>query len=83
MWGGTAVTGRELLDAAAVCGHLLSVGSVYALLAQHRRRLFPGEMFGDLFESGRGRPSVPGEVVASVMVLQESQTTARTCDSVS
>ena len=32
--------------------------------------LFPDELFGDLFESGRGRPSVPGEVVASVMVLQ-------------
>ena len=27
-------------------------------------------MFEDLFESGRGRPSVPGEVVATVMVLQ-------------
>ena len=33
---GTAVTDRELLDAAAVCGHLLAAGSVHALLAQHR-----------------------------------------------
>ena len=66
---GTAVMGRELLDAAAVCGHLLSAGSVYALLAQHRSRLFPGEMFEDLFESGRGRLSVPGEVVATVLLL--------------
>ncbi len=67
---GTAVTDRELLDAAAVCGHLLAEGSVHALLAQHRGRLFPDAMFEDLFESGRGRPSVPGEVVASVLLLQ-------------
>ena len=67
---GTAVTDRELLDAAAVCGHLLAPGSVHALLAEHRSRLFPDEMFGDLFASGRGRPSVPGEVVASVLLLQ-------------
>ena len=44
---GTAVTDRELLDAAAVCGHLLAAGSVCALLAQHRSRLFPDEMFED------------------------------------
>src|SRR5829696_4761066 len=41
-----------------------------ALLAEHRDRLFPGELFADLFPSGRGRPSIPGEVVASVIVLQ-------------
>ena len=61
---GTAVTDRELLDAAAVCGHLLAPGSVCALLAQHRSRLFPDEVFEGLFPSGRGRPSVPGEVAA-------------------
>ena len=27
-------------------------------------------MFGDLFGSGRGRPSIPGPVVATVLVLQ-------------
>ena len=32
--------------------------------------LFPDEMFEDLFPSGRGRPSIPADVVASVMVLQ-------------
>ena len=67
---GTEKRDRELLDAAAVCGHLVASGSVYALLAQHRDRLFPDEMFGDLFASGRGRPSVPGSVVAVVLVLQ-------------
>ena len=61
---------RELLDAGAVCGHLVGEGSVHAFLAQHRSRLFPDELFADLFGSGRGRPSVPGEVVAVVMVLQ-------------
>ena len=28
------------------------------------------ELFADLFPSGRGRPSVPADVVATVMVLQ-------------
>ena len=61
---------REFLDAMEVCGELVPVGSVYRFLAEHRRRLFPDEMFGDLFGSGRGRPSIPGPVVATVMVLQ-------------
>ncbi|MGI8645235.1 MAG: IS1182 family transposase, partial [Nocardioides sp.] len=61
---------RELLDVESVAGHLLEPGSVFALLAEHRDRLFPGELFADLFPSGRGRPSIPGEVVASVIVLQ-------------
>lgn len=61
---------RELLDAAALCGHLVPAGSVHAFLAEHRHRLFPDEMFADLFPSGRGRPSVPADVVATVMVLQ-------------
>ncbi|GAB3853638.1 hypothetical protein GCM10028801_06610 [Nocardioides maradonensis] len=61
---------RELLDVESVAGHLLEPGSVYALLAEHRDRLFPAELFADLFPSGRGRPSIPGEVIASVIVLQ-------------
>lgn len=60
----------ELLDAGAVVGHLVPDGSVYWFLAEHRRRLFPDAMFADLFPSGRGRPSVPADVVATVMVLQ-------------
>ena len=61
---------RELLDVESVAGHLLEPGSVFALLAEHRDRLFPVGLFADLFPSGRGRPSIPGEVVASVIVLQ-------------
>jgi len=71
-WGmqGNSESGMELLDAGVVAGHLVPDGSVYAFLAEHRRRLFPDAMFADLFPSGRGRPSVPADVVATVMVLQ-------------
>ena len=61
---------RELLDVLGLCGGLVREGSVYRFLAENRLRLFPDELFGDLFVSGRGRPSVPGSVVAVVLVLQ-------------
>ena len=67
---GEADRQRELLDVEALAGHLLPAGSVFAFLAQHRLELFPPEMFVDLFPSGRGRPSIPPEMVASVLVLQ-------------
>jgi hypothetical protein len=67
---GMARVDRELLDSSALVGHLVPAGSVHAFLAEHRRRVFPDEMFADLFGSGRGRPSVPGEVIGSVLVLQ-------------
>jgi transposase len=60
----------ELLDAAALCRHLVPEGSGYAFLADHRSELFADQLFADLFPSGRGRPSVPADVVATVMVLQ-------------
>jgi IS5 family transposase len=61
---------RELLDAESVAGHLIEPGSVFCLLAEHRRVLFPTAMFTDLFPSGRGRPSVPADIAASILVLQ-------------
>jgi IS5 family transposase len=67
---GTSDPNREFLDAAGLCGHLVPEGSVAGFLAEHRGELFPDELFGDLFPSARGRPSVPAEVVATVMVLQ-------------
>jgi IS5 family transposase len=70
MQGTTDPSRVELLDAAALCRHLVDEGSVYAFLADHRRDLFPDELFADLFPSGRGRPSVPADQVATVMVLQ-------------
>ena len=66
---GTEKPDRELLDALGLCGALVGEGSVYRFLAEHRLRLFPDELFADLF-GPRGRPSVPGSVIAVVMVLQ-------------
>ena len=42
---GSSDPNRELLDAAALVGHLVPAGSVHAFLAEHRHRLFPDEMF--------------------------------------
>lgn len=67
---GVGVIDRELLDAESLAGHLVPAGSVFAFLAAHRRELFPDDMFADLFRSRTGRPSVPSDVVATVMVLQ-------------
>jgi hypothetical protein len=60
----------DQLDAATWCRHLVADGSVYAFLADHRQQLFPAELFADLTRQGGGHPSVPAEVVATVMVLQ-------------
>lgn len=60
MWRGSAslVDGRVAPD------------SIWALLHRDGHRLFPDEMFADLF-SDRGRRSVPPQIVATVMVLQK------------
>ena len=60
----------EQLDAASWCRHLVPDGSVYAFLADHRHQLFPSELFADLVVQGRNHPSVPAEVIATVLVLQ-------------
>ena len=76
---------RDLLDVESVAGHLLRPGSVFAFLAGHRRELFPDELFVDLFPSGRGRPSVPADVMAAVITLQALQglSDAETVDALS
>jgi hypothetical protein len=61
---------RDLLDAEALVGHLVPEGSIFAFLAAHRQELFGDEDFEDLFPSGRGRPSIPASVMASILVLQ-------------
>jgi hypothetical protein len=58
------------MDAESALGRLMPAGSVFAFLAEHRRELFPDSAFADLFPSPLGRPSVPADVVASVLVLQ-------------
>lgn len=67
---GRPLVERELLDSESVAGHLVEPGSVFALLRDHRRVLFPGSLFADLFPSGRGRPSIPVDIAASILVLQ-------------
>jgi DDE family transposase/transposase-like protein DUF772 len=67
---GRADPQREVLDVESVAGHLLPAGGMFAFLAGHRRELFPDDMFADLFPTRRGRPSIPADVVASVIVLQ-------------
>jgi len=56
-------------DAAGFCEQSLPENSIYRFLARERDRLFPDELFADLF-TDRGRRSVPPSVVATVMVLQ-------------
>jgi IS5 family transposase len=68
---GVSGSDRQLLDTAALCGHLVPAGSMYDLLARHRKRIFPDELFADLFASERGRPSIPTDVIAVAMVLKE------------
>ncbi len=62
---------RELLDAGEMAAHLVPPGSVFAFLAGHRRELFPDGFTADLFRSRTGRPSLPADLVGSVLVLKE------------
>jgi hypothetical protein len=61
--------GDLLDDVTRFCDEALPEASVYGLLHRERDRLFPDELFADLF-SEQGRRSVPPSVVATVMVLQ-------------
>ncbi len=54
---------------AGFCGPQVAPGSIYGLLHRECHRLFPDEMFADLF-TDVGRRSVPPMIVAVVMVLQ-------------
>src|SRR5438270_9095654 len=67
---GTSPAQHGVMDAESALDRLMPAGSVYAFLAEHRRELFPDALFADLFPSPLGRPSVPADVVASVLVLQ-------------
>jgi hypothetical protein len=46
---------RQLLDAAALAGHLVPAGSMFAFLAAHRAEVFPDPDYADLFSP----PSLP------------------------
>jgi hypothetical protein len=76
VWDDLAMQGqtrweRELLDAQSVVGELVPAGSVFAFLAEHRHELFPDSFIADLFPSRTGRPSLPADLVGSVLVLKE------------
>lgn len=58
-----------LVGSAVVCDGRVAENSIWAVLHRECHRLFPEEMFADLF-SERGRHSVPPSIVAVVMVLQ-------------
>ena len=54
---------------AAFCEGRVAPDSIYGILHRECFRLFPDEMFADLFDDA-GRRSVPPMIVAVVMVLQ-------------
>jgi hypothetical protein len=68
---GISRTGRDLRDAGEVTRHLVAPGRVFAFLAEHRRELFPDGFTADLFPSRTGRPSLPADLVGSVLVFKE------------
>ena len=60
----------DLFDpVAAFCDRQVGDDTIYGLLHRERDRLFPDEMFADLY-TARGRRSVPPSVLACVLVLQ-------------
>jgi hypothetical protein len=62
---------RQFLDAAALAGHLVPAGSMFAFLASHRAEVFPDAGYADLFSPpGLGRPSIPATQMAAIMTLQ-------------
>src|SRR5215207_8683590 len=62
---------RQLADAAALAGHLVPVGSMFAFLAAHRAEVFPDADYADLFAPpGVGRASLPATQMAAVLALQ-------------
>src|SRR3954469_10574560 len=60
--------GDLLDDVTRFCDEALSESSIYAVLYRERDRLFPDEMFADLF-SDKGRRSVPPSVMVPAAVL--------------
>jgi len=62
---------RKLTDAAAVAGHLIPEGGMFAFLAAHRAEVFCDADYADLFAPpGLGRPSLPATQMAAVLTLQ-------------
>src|SRR5580704_9814417 len=66
---GLTPTQANVFTTTAFCEGRVAPDSIYGLLHRECFRLFPDEMFADLF-CGVGRRSVPPMIVAVVMVLQ-------------
>jgi hypothetical protein len=67
---GAAPTQADLLKgSAAFCDGRVGEDSVWSVLHRECHRLFPDDMFADVF-AATGRRSVPPRIVATVMVLQ-------------
>ncbi len=70
-------------DPRQILGDRLREGSLYRLLADHGRLIFPDGYFADLYaDSVRGRPTVAARVMATVMLLQsfEGLSDREACD---
>jgi hypothetical protein len=66
---GVTPTQQDVFTTASFCDGRVAEDSIYGLLHRECLRLFPDEMFADLF-CDVGRRSVPPMIVATVMVLQ-------------
>lgn len=67
--GVTPKAASLLVGTAALCEGRVGPNSIWSVLHENCHRLFPDEMFADLF-ADTGRRSVPPMIVAVVMVLQ-------------
>jgi IS5 family transposase len=73
---GTVDRQKEILDADQLCGHLVTDGSIHRKLAVLGDKLFSDDDFADLYDSSRGRHSVPPSLLAKVSLLQSLEGTS-------
>lgn len=66
---GVAPRQADLMKGTGFVGDLVAEDSIFAILHRDGHRLFPDDMFADLYTS-TGRRSVPPQIVATVMLLQ-------------
>lgn len=66
---GVAPRQADLMKGTGFVGDLVAEDSIFTILHRDGHRLFPDDMFADLYEA-TGRRSVPPQIVATVMLLQ-------------
>ena len=66
---GVAPRQADLIKGTGFVDDLVAEDSIFAILHRDGHRLFPDDMFADLYTS-TGRRSVPPQIVATVMLLQ-------------